>query len=165
VALRLDLWGRSEQPNATLTIGDFDYAGFDAVPFAFAAAEVLVDDAPLTGVESFRIKVANDLAAGPSRAGAAAFLLAGQRSASLELTRADADGALKAALRDGAQVSFAATFAHPLGHTLSVGLPRLRAASTEDDARPGAIALTTARLEAAAEAEGEDITYLLDLSD
>lgn len=165
VQLRLGLLGRTEQALAGLTEDDFDYSAVSPVPFHFQGAAVRVDGAPLASVGGFRLRVDNSLEAGPPLAdGTPAFLVAGPRTVSLELTKSDDDDALRDALRGGAAVTFEAGFTHPEGHTLDLSLPRLYAASAEDRAVPGAIAEATTRLQAATDAAGDDITCSVDLN-
>jgi len=162
--IRLVLRGRAEEANATLTEGDFDYANISPVPFALGGTRVSVDGAELTGIEGFRLRVENHLVTGPPLAGAPAFLIAGRRTIALELSKSDDDAALKEALRAGTPVAFEAQFAHPEGHTLGAQLPRLHVVTNQDSAVAGELAGTVARMEAAADEAGQDITWSLDLN-
>ena len=164
VELRLSLRGRSEEATASLTEGDFTYAAVSPVPFRLQRAALSVDGAPVTSAGSMRLRIDNHLEEGPSQAGVLAFLAAGPRTVSLELTRADDDSALRDALRAGAPVAFGAVFTHPAGHTLSVALSRLYVEAGEDRAAPGAVAETVTRLEGACDSTGADVVWSLHLS-
>lgn len=164
VELRLSLRGRSEEVNASLTEGDFTYGAVSPVPFRLQRAALSVDGAAVASAGSMRLRIDNHLEEGPSQAGVLAFLVAGPRTVSLELTRADDDSALRDALRAGAPVAFGAAFTHPAGHTLNVELPRLSAEAGEDRAAPGAVAEVVTRLEGASDPTGADITWSLHLS-
>lgn len=165
VSLRLGLVGRAEEALAGLTEADFDYGAISPVGFSLRGAAVGVDGAALTSVGGFRLRVDNGLEAGPPLAdGAPAFLLAGPRRVGLELTKADDDGALRAALRSGTPLAFDAAFTHPEGHALDFALPCLYAASADDGAAPGAVAEEATRLEAATGPGGDDVTWSVDLN-
>jgi hypothetical protein len=164
VELRLSLRGRTEEANSDLAEADFSYAAVSPVPFGFGGAALSIGGTPLASVGALRLRIDNHLDEGPSQAGALAFLVAGPRTVSLELTKADDDDALRDALRTGAPLAFDAVFTHPAGHTLTIGLPRLYTVTGEDRATPGAVAEATTRLEAAADITGADITWSLHLS-
>jgi hypothetical protein len=165
VELRLGLIGRAEEAAEGLSEADFDYDAVDPVPFGLRGARIAVDGVAVASAGALRLRVDNGLDAGPALSdGAPAFLFAGPRSVALELTKADDGAALREALRGGAAVSFEAGFMHPAGHTLSLALPRLYAASAEDCAAPGTIAEAVTHLEATADDAGDDLTWSLVLN-
>jgi hypothetical protein len=164
VVLRLDLRAKTEDAHPTLDEEDFDYSGLSPTPFAFDGAAVSVSGAPVTDVEAFAVETDNHLADGPNRPGLIAFLASGRRSVSLELRSLDNTDAFNEAIRDDAALSFAATFAHADGHTLTLSLPVLHPVSNSETALPGRLAKSSVRMEAAADGEGNDITYAVNLA-
>lgn len=162
--LSLDLLARSEEAASGLAPGDFDYAGISPVPFGLRSAAVSLDGAALTDVEQFRLRVDNGLDAGPLRLGAPAFIAPGKRTVELELTRLASSDDLAAAVREGAELAFSLTLAHPAGHTASVSLPCLRGESDRALPRPGELVRETVRLHAAAGPGGEEITWTVQLT-
>jgi hypothetical protein len=162
-ALVLDLVGRTEEANASLGSGDFAYEGLSPVPFLFRDAALTIDSTALTGIEQFRLEVRNGLQAGPLRQGRVAFIAAGKRAVSLELTGLLSSDYLADAARTGAELSFSARFGHPAGHTMEIFLPALRAESDAPLIRPGELAREEARLVAAAGEGGTEITRNVNL--
>lgn len=164
VRFRFALQAATEEGNPGLSEDHFDYSGISPVPFAFGGATVNLDGTPVTGAEQFTLRVRNDLARGPNRAGTIGFLAAGERAVSLRLRKLDDSGAFNAALRTGGTISFEATLTHPEGHTLSLELPVLYPEEGDEEARPGTLARTTLHMEAGTDAEGNDISYSVSLS-
>jgi hypothetical protein len=165
VELRLSLRARCEEANPALTEGGFDYSTLSPAPFAFGRAAVALDEAPVTDVEGFVIEARNQLTAGPNSGGSPAFLSAGQRAVSLELTALDDGDALSQAIREGGTLGFQADLTHPEGHTLTLALPVLHPETAETALRPGALVRSTVRMEAGTDEAGDDVTYAVNLSD
>jgi hypothetical protein len=164
VIFRFQLVGKDEEANPALSQGDFDYSGQCPVPFRLERAALNLDGAPVTGVESFALRVENDLAEGPIRFGTVSYLLAGPRTVGLSLRSLDNSGAFNEAIREDPAVSFDARFVHPDGHELTLSLPALHVESNEPTALPGALARTVAGMTAGTDEHGDDITYALVLN-
>jgi hypothetical protein len=162
--LHLALMGRGEEPRPALSEADFDYGGLSPVPFGFEGAALSVGGVPATDVEAFSLQVRNNLAVGPNMGGRIAFLNAGPRAVSLELTSLARDSDANDAIRSGATLSFEATFSHPDGHALAISLPVLHPEAAQEAAGPETLARSTARMEAGTDAQGDDVTYLLNLN-
>ncbi len=164
VRFRFALRAKAEEANPTLTEEDFDYAELSPVPFVFGRATISLAGTPLCDVEALTLAVRNDLLDGPNRAGAIAFLAAGRRTVGLELTKLDNTDALNAAIRDAQALSFQMTLTHPDGHSLDVTVPALHIEASEETATPGELAHAVPRGEAGTDAQGDDITYTLNLN-
>jgi len=164
VRLRLELLGRSEGTNPSLTEADFDYSGLSAVPFSFDRAQINLDGAPVTGVEHVVLGVTNAVAAGPLRGGNVAFLAAGRRAVSLRLVKLDDSNAFSEALRTDGVLTFEMTLAHPEGHVLTMRLPALHPEAAEEHAPPALLARTELRMSASTDEAGDDFTYELQLN-
>ena len=164
VSVHLDLTGKAEETNPSLSSDAFDYSGLSPMPFTFEAAEVLLDVGRLTGVESFALSVRNNLSAGPQGPGGITYLRAGHRDVSLELTKLDDSDAVNAAIRSGGTLSFEMTLSHPEGHSLSLALPVVHAQAAPEKADPGDLAHATLRMEAGTDG-ADDITWNVSLSE
>jgi hypothetical protein len=161
--LSLNLIGRSEGDNPSLAASDFDYAGVSPVPFGFHGATVSIDAAGLSDVEEFRLTISNGLEVGPLRHRAATFIAPGKREISVELTKLASDEGLAEAVQAGTELAFAAVLSHPAGHSMTLSLPRLRAASSLALPRPDELVRETVLLRAAAPAGGEEIAWEINL--
>jgi hypothetical protein len=159
VLLRLSVRCAWEEPNDALTEDDFSYEGIHAVPFRLRGATVTLDGSHIAHVQSFALDVDNSLNAGPNVSGRPAYLIAGSRTARLELAKLHDSGVFNDALRTGGPLSFRATLAHPLGHELTLTLPHLYAEDNREDAPPSGVALSRTVLEAAAEGGARDLAY------
>jgi len=164
VRLLLRLRARKEVENDALAEDDFDYEGLTAAPFALRRAAVTIAGEAALDVEGFSLTVDNSVRPGPNQGGYVAWLAAGQRSVALELTRLDGTDEFNAAIRGGATIAFEAEFTHPDGHEMSLELPVLHPAESSEDAPPARLALSHARLEAAADESGADLTWEVSLA-
>ncbi len=162
--LRLDLMGRHEEANEALTPDLFDYSGLSPVPFRFRWATVTMDEDVVTDIEQVVITVENHVAAGPSRAGFAAYLAAGVRAVSVELKAPSDSAALRAALRIGDSLGLALELNHPAGHSLDLSLPALQPERVSEQVQPGRLVRETVALAASTDSAGDDITYAVTLN-
>ena len=96
---------------------------------------------------------------GPNAGGRVAYLIAGTRSVRLELTKLDNSDDFNAAIRNGATLAFAATFTHPGGHEMTLALPALHAARSEERGLPSQTIRAHPSLEAATDPAGTDVVY------
>jgi hypothetical protein len=121
--------------------------------------------AALSDVGEFEITVDNAVEPGPNQSGHVAFLSAGQRAVTLELAKLDNTDDLNAAIRSGTALSFAASFVHPAGHELTIGLPHLHVERSDEDGDPARVATSRSILPAATDESGSDLTYEVNLSE
>ena len=161
-ALTLRAW--KEESNAGLSANDFDYAALSPAPFRLRGAQVSINTVAVADVEAFTLTVRSDVREGPSAGGLPAFLIAGRRTVRLDLAKLDASSVFGDALRDGTTLSFAASFSHPEGHTLTLSAPALHAAQSEELAPPERVARVRPRLVAATDGAGCDVSYEVFLS-
>jgi len=161
VLWHMALRGRQEQENDALSEEDFDYSGLTPVPFCFQGATLQMDASPVGDVEACTITVRNNLRAGPSSGGLLAYLIAGQRAVSLELTKLNDSDLFNAAIRSGGTLSFSAVLSHPSGWELGIQLPRLYVDESAEPAMPGALVTSRTRLEAGVDESGVDMSYTL----
>lgn len=163
VALLLSLKAKSEELRPALTEQDFDYGAVSPVPFRFDRAAIALDGAPVTDVEAFGVEVGNHLSVGPNHGGSPAYMTAAGRAVSLEITALDDGGAVNEAIRSSGTMSFQAELAHPEGHSLTLALPVLHPEKADEAAWPSRLVRSSVRLEAGTDAEGQDITYTVNL--
>jgi len=156
---RMALRGKCEQENDALGEDDFDYSSLTLVPFGFDGATLDVDGSAVTDVERFTVSVVNNVLCGPSIAGQAAYLSAGQRTVSLRLTKLNDSDLFNSAIRSGGTISFSASLGHPAGWTLDLELPRLCVDESRERATPGELVTATPVLEAGVDEAGVDISY------
>jgi hypothetical protein len=123
-----------------------------------------LNDAAVTSVERFRLRVDNRLSPGPNRAGLVAFLTARQRAVSLELMKLDDGDAFNEALRSGGTFSFVASLRHPEGHSLTLELPSLHVEAGDERAAPGELAASALHMEAGTDDEGDDVSYEVEIN-
>ena len=156
-----NMWiaGGEEQPNGGLSDNDFDYSELSPVPFRFQGAEVQIDGAAATGVEACAVTIQNNLRTGPARAGRPAYLIAGNRTVSLDLKKVADEAALSSAVREGRSVSFSVTLAHPAGHLLTLDLPVLHAGDCRTSGVPGEPSVNLGRLQAGVDQNGADVEF------
>ena len=163
VRLTLSLRAKSEAENDALTEGDFDYSDVSCVPFMFAHAAILLDGNPVTDVEAFTIAIENNVQQGPNSGGYVAYLIAGRRTISLELTELNNCDAFNQAIRGCGEVSFQATFTHPSGSTWDIELPVLYVSESDEDGTPDASAKENPRMTAATDESDDDIISTVDV--
>ncbi len=169
VQVELALRAKLEAENDALDTGDFDYSSLVCVPFAFRDARIEIDTVHVTDVEAWTLTVNNAVSQGPmirtagTDFGTVAYLVAGRREISLDLTDVDNDARFNEAIRSGDPLSFTADFFHPLGHLLQIQLPLLAVEESDESASQADPTKRAPRLQAIVPCEGGDeICWALD---
>lgn len=152
-------WRGQKEEKASVVEGDFDASGIGKVPFMFRDAVVQLDGSTVTEVQEFSITIENALAQGPLTGGYIAYLIAGGRDVSVELTQVQEDEVLRETLRNGEMVSFNAYFEHPEGHTLELRCPALRVTEDEESTSRDEPTTESPTLEALSISGHDDFEY------
>jgi len=153
---------RTETERDVLVAGDYDYSALSCIPFMFRDARIWVDGVQSIDLEAFSITVENAISQGPNRLGRVAYLIAGERTINLDLTRANLDQESRDAIRSGATLSFEANFSHPEGHYWPIQIPVLGVEESDESASRTEVTKEALRL-IAANCEGVDIVTSVDL--
>jgi len=157
-----------EQENNSLGSGDFSYAAVASVPFMFRDAHIQLATVDVVDVEEFSITVNNNVSQGPMgrtagvEFGTLAYLIAGGREISLELTKVNRSERLNDAIRSGGVMSFEAEFYHPDGHYFGVQLPVLALEESDETASRTDPTKEAPSFQAITNDAGEDITWGFD---
>jgi len=170
VQLTVGLRAQDETENDGLVPGDFSVAGIDQVPFMHAQSVLKVNAGVVADVESWTLSVTNTMESGPLgpkagvTLGVVGFQVAGQREVTLDINKLNRSDLFNRAIREALNISFEATFTHPLGHVLQIQLPKLAVSASDEDATPSRVAKEAPRMVALADAAGHCVVYAVDLS-
>lgn len=157
--------GREETDDDDLSEDDIEYSDVGSVPFMFRDAELKLEGDTVTTVQEFSISVENNVAQGPLTGGLVAYLAAGGRDVSLDLTKVQEDEALRTALRDGNTVSFEAEFTHPLGHEMTFLFNALQVPEDEESTSREEPTTESPTLEALKVGGTDEFQYTVSVSD
>ncbi len=155
--------GKEETDDDSLSEGDIDYSSIGSVPFMFRDAALTLDGSTVTTVQEFSISVENNVAQGPLNGGLVAYLIAGGRDVSLDLTKVQEDEALRTALRNGNTVSFEAAFTHPLGHSMTFLFNALQVPEDEESTSRDEPTTESPTLEALKSGATDEFQYTVSL--
>ena len=171
IQLRFGLRAQYEQENNALVETDFDYSAL-STPFmhANAAIHIAGAPAPVTHIDSGTITIENNVAVGPYRRlaggpfGVTDYLIAQQRTISLEFARLNNVEQVNDWIRECGYGSFQFEAFHPAGHYMHIELPVIWPSESDEDGTPSQVAKENPRFEAGVNAAGDDITYGVDLA-
>jgi len=169
LAVELGLRAKVEEEANTLIAGDFDYSSMNLIPFMLRDARLEINSEHVTDVEEFSISVANNVAQGPMvrtsgiTQGTVAYLAAGRREITLDLTKLSDSDRFEEAIRDGNELTFEAVFEHPSGHRLELQLPLLVVEGSDESDSDTEPVKANPKMVALSNSDDDDIIWAVDL--
>ena len=153
---------KRQNENDALSEDDYDYSALAGVPFMFRDARLEINTVHVIDVSAFTLNLSNNIDVGPNVGGYVAYLIAGRREITLDVSKANISQQMADLIRDGGSISFEADFVHPEGHRLQIQLPVLAVETSDEAVSATEIAKESPTLRALAP-HGQDIIVGCDL--